>query len=313
MDGQRCVACGGRDLHAVEAIAATDIADGWYREDIANGRVELAAERAAALRALLPDEILFDRCARCGLEMARPAVAWDAGQYPEHSYPVRWEFLRCAADLGSAPLDILELGCGTGEFLAIATARGHRAVGIDFGAAPVAAARARGLTAFESSLEGLDEHLPTGSRFDAIVFFQLIEHVPDPDAFFDAIAQRARPGARLFLACPGPRRYTRIIAEQQVGRSDFWDYPPQHVLRWTLPALEAVATRHGWTPIISIEEPLDWIGAASHIGVARAIHRGRLADPIRRRLTIVAAWASLAGASRSRRRGTSLYFAARRN
>jgi len=313
VDPQRCVACGGRDLQVVETIAAAEIADGWRREDLTDGRADIAAERATALRRLLPETIAFDRCHACGLEMARPAVAWEAGQYPEHSYPVRWEFLRCAADLGDTPLDVLELGCGPGEFLAIAASRGHRPMGVDFSAAPIAAARARGLTAFQASLDDLETHVPRDAQFDAIVFFQVIEHVADPDALFDGLARWARLGARMFVACPGPRRYTRLIAEQQVGRSDFWDYPPQHVLRWTLPALKAAAARHGWTPVTAIEEPLDWVGATSHIGVARAMYRGVLGDPIRRRLTIAGAWASLALAPRSRRSGVSLYFVARRS
>ncbi len=238
---------------------------------------------------------------------------WHADDYPEdQSYPTRWEFLRCVDDLGASALDVLELGCGTGELLALLAARGHRAVGVDFSASAVAAARGRGLPAFEGSIDALAANVAPGSQFDAVVLFHVIEHLPDPDALFESIAPWARNDARLFVACPGPRRYSRLIREQQIGRSDFWDYPPMHVLRWTLPALDAVARRHGWAAEVMTEEPLDWVGAASHVGVARALHRGVLGDAIRRRLTIAGAWASLAAAPRSRRSGTSLYVVARR-
>jgi hypothetical protein len=83
------------------------------------------------------------------------------------------------------------------------------------------------------------------------------------------------------------------------------------VLRWTLPALASIAARHGWQTITAIEEPFSWIAAASHIGVARAAYRNRLAHPLARRSLIAAAYASLLLAP-SRRAGVALYLAARR-
>ncbi|HZT76336.1 MAG TPA: class I SAM-dependent methyltransferase [Vicinamibacterales bacterium] len=313
MTGARCVACGAAGLRTVERVSAAQIADGFRREDLANGQPAVAERRRAALLRLLPESIRFDQCPSCGTEISDPCRVWSAEEYPEdQSYPPRWEFVRCLEDLGPAPLDVLEIGCGPGQLLSRLAARGHRAIGIDFSKSAVAVARAAGLPAFEGSLDTIGEHVPAATRFDAIVLFHVIEHVPDPDALFASIAPWARPGARLFISCPGPRRYSRLIREQQVDRSDYWDHPPLHVFRWTLKGLEAVAARHGWAPIAAIEEPLDWTGAASHIGVARAIHRGILGRPLRRRLAIAGAWASLAAAPAAFRAGTSIYFSARR-
>lgn len=313
MDG-RCVACGADGLRLVEEIASAAIAAAWRREDLALGQPDVADARHASLLRVLPPLIRFHECPACGIEIASPRQVWPATEYPsDQSYPIRWEFHRAADDLGTRPLDVLELGCGTGEFLALAGARGHRAVGVDFSAHAVAAAKARGLSAFHGSLDDLRPHLASGQRFDAIVFFQVIEHLPDVTPLFETIAAWARPDARVFIACPGPRRFSRLIAEQSAGRSDFWDYPPHHVLRWTLPALDAALRRHGWTPEIALEEPLYWTGAVSRIGIARATHRGRLRSPIGRRLTIAGAWASLATAAKTRRFGDSLYVCARRS
>jgi SAM-dependent methyltransferase len=306
-----CVACGSTELKRVEEISATAIAEGWRREDRAAGNDAIADQRAHDLVTTLPERICFDRCGRCGLEMASPPVLWSAGAYPvDQSYPVRWEFQRCLDELGPAPLDVLELGCGTGEFLALAAARGHRAVGIDFSESAIAAARARGVRAFCGGLDDLRSHLGGDARFDAIVFFQVIEHLADPEALLALLAQWVRPGGRLCLACPGPRRFTRLIREQQTGRSDFWDYPPHHVLRWTLPALRAVVERHGWRVVAAEEEPLSIVAAGSHVGVARAMYRRHIHDRIRRRLSIALAWLSVLTAPASRRAGVSIYLSA---
>jgi SAM-dependent methyltransferase len=305
-----CVACGQSDLAVSETIAASDVIAAWQREDRATGAD--ADQRAAGLLAALPDRIHFVRCRHCGLAMADPPAVWSAATYPrDQSYPTRWEFSRCVEDLGPVPIDVLEVGCGPGHFLERAASRQHRAVGIDFSDTAVAAARARGLQAFCGGFDELARHADAGARFDAIACFQVIEHLPDPDVLLSALGSWMRPSGRLFLSCPGPRRFTRLISEQQAGASDFWDYPPHHVLRWTLPALRAVLDRFGWRVTTAIEEPFSWVAAASHVGVARAIHRGRSNQPLMRRASIAAAWVRLM-LTPARRAGMSLYVVAER-
>lgn len=309
----RCVACGGDRLVAGERITTRELADTWRREYEATGAVHEIQGRTAAIFSSLPAEIRFARCAACGLEMAVPATVWSAATYPrDQSYPVRWEFGRGVDDLGPDPLDVLEIGCGDGHFLAMAAARGHRAVGIDFSDTSVARAQARGLRAWCGGFDELARHVGSDMRFDAVALFQVIEHLANPDDLFAALAAWTRPGSRLLVSCPGPRRFTRLIKEHQAGASDFWDYPPHHVLRWTIPALGAVAARHGWRVAVAMEEPFSWTAAGSHIGLARAIHHGQGQRPLGRRLHIGAAWLRLLMTPRYRA-GMSLYMCAVRD
>jgi len=308
----RCLACGGPVLDAVEEVAARDLAAAWASCDHANGEATLAEARAERLMAALPPTVRFLRCRDCGLEMAEPRVPWESAAYPaDQSYPVRWEFHQCVADLGPAPLDVLEIGCGTGEFLALAARAGHRVVGLDFSATAVAAARARGFDAICGSLDDLAGHVGADRRFDAGVFFHVIEHLEDPAAFLAGLEAWVRPGGRVFLSCPGPRRFTRMITEQRVGSSDFWDFPPHHVLRWTEGALTRFLLARGWTPTSAIEEPFLWRDAGSRLGVARALYRGRLSSGWWRRVYIAIGCLRALAAPRTRRAGDALYVSAR--
>jgi SAM-dependent methyltransferase len=301
-----CAACGG-PLELAETIETAALAEAWRREDRVAGRLDTIGARTRDIHATLPAVVEFERCLDCGLEMAAPPRVWSASTYPrDQSYPIRWEFSRSLDDLGPWPLDLLEIGCGTGWFLEQAGQRGHRAVGIDFSDTAVAQAAARGARAFRGGFDELAGHLGRDARFDAVALFHVIEHVGDPDALFGAIDRWTRPGAQLVLSCPGPRRFTRVIHEQAVGRRDFWDYPPQHVLRWTLPALRSVCARHGWRVVTAMEEPFSWIAAGSHVGIARAQYRGVLARPVRRRFSIAAGWWRLLR-SPALRHGVSLY------
>jgi len=306
-----CIACGGRDTHISETIAAETIVSAWRRDDEAMG-VAGGRERTEALLSALPAWVAFHRCRLCGVEMAVPAIVWSAATYPrDQSYPFRWEFNRCLDDLGSQPIDLLEIGCGTGEFLTAASARGHRAYGIDFNESAVAEAKRRGGQAFAGGFPELAVHLGHDRRFDAIACFHVIEHMPSPQALFDTMKGWLRPSGRLFISCPGPRRFTRLIAEQQAGASDFWDYPPQHVLRWTEAGLRSVLSRNGWQPLSVVKEPFSWTAAGSQIGVVRASYRRQVDRPCLRRLNIARGWLTLLLHPRQRA-GVSLYASALR-
>jgi SAM-dependent methyltransferase len=307
-----CAACGAGATVLHERITREAIVDAWRREDEAVGATDIASKRQAMLIEALPPEVLFYGCAECGLQMAFPRVRWSSATYPsDQSYPVRWEFLRALDDLGRGPLNVLELGCGTGQFLALANARGHCAVGLDFSVDAVAAARSRGVTALCGGLDDLPRLVAADAQFDAVALFQLIEHVENPAEMLAGLRRWLRPDARIFISCPGPRRFTRLIDDQQAGVSDFWDYPPHHVARWTLPALRALLERAGWFVMTAVEEPFSWVAAASHIGIARAIYRKRFAHPVARRAYIASAFLRLA-LQPGRRAGMSLYITARR-
>jgi SAM-dependent methyltransferase len=293
----------------VEAVPVRRIADAWAvdRETCFGRRADPQAWLDLATRAIGADVVRFDRCPRCGLEMSSPRRPWLEEIYPEdETYPLRWEFGRCLDDLGPAPLGILELGCGSGEFLAMARDRGHQALGIDFNPAAVRQAGGRGLKAVCGGFGELRDRLlaeGTAMTFDAVATFHVIEHLADPGAVLRDLEPFVRPGTRLVISCPGPRRFTRLIGEQRLGTREFVDYPPHHVLRWTLPALRSFLEARGWKVLLELEEPLSWVGASSQMAIARALYRGYAHKAWRRRLGI--AWARVRLLFEALRRPTS--------
>jgi 2-polyprenyl-3-methyl-5-hydroxy-6-metoxy-1,4-benzoquinol methylase len=259
--------------------------------------------------------VAFYRCDGCRVEVSSPCRCWPDGAYPEDEhYPARWEFGRFLADLGPKPLRVLELGAGRGTFLGLAADRGHDVVGLDFNPAAVVVARSKGLEVIHGGFGQLREHLAgrPDEKFDAVAMFHVIEHLPDPAKVLAGLAEFVRPGAKLGVSCPGPRRFTRRIDVQQVGGRDYWDYPPHHVLRWTPEGLRAGLGRVGWEVEEVDEEPFWLTAAASQVGVTRALWRGYHHNKLRRRLGIAAAKLGLLpAAAAGSLRGLSLYARAR--
>lgn len=289
------------------------IADAWARQDAWAG-YDPADVRARVRADLGVDAVAVYRCARCGLEFADPARTWSAANYPPEAYGLAWDHLRALSFLErEAPLRLLEIGCADGKFLERAAALGHRATGIDFGRAAVEAARARGLDAHVADVR--EARAFAGPEpFGCIALFQVIEHLEAPDDVFEAIGDVAAPDARLLVACPADRRYTRRVGHpDRIGRGDFWDYPPQHVLRWTPDALRIFLGRHGWRLDAAEYEPFTMTGTAAHLTAVAGRAGGWIDRPLRRRAATAMYRARLAAARlRGPMSGIRLFAVARR-
>jgi SAM-dependent methyltransferase len=283
-----CPACLSSALEQVERVSVDRIAAAWARQDAWRGvdATEVAARVSADLRT---DAVAFLRCRRCGLESADPPRAWSADHYPPEEYGICWDHLRALDLLRREPPGLLlEIGCADGKFLEQAAALGHHVTGIDFAEHRVAAARARGVPAQVADVRQVAA-VARVDRFDYLVMFQVIEHLEQPDEVFEAIGAIAAPRSLLVAACPAASRYTRRVPHaDRIGRSDFWDYPPMHLLRWSEEGLRIFLARHGWRLERAECEPFSLIAAAAHLTATNGLAGGWYASPVRRRLETLA-------------------------
>jgi 2-polyprenyl-3-methyl-5-hydroxy-6-metoxy-1,4-benzoquinol methylase len=141
------------------------------------------------------------------LERLDPADV-DAGGLLAATHVHRYEF---AASLCTG-LDVLDLCCGTGYGSALLSREAGSVVGVDVSPEAISSARAiygtgPGTPTFETgdALAFL-RALPQG-RFGAVVCFEGIEHVPDPEAVVDELARLAQGGARIILSLPNSRGF----------------------------------------------------------------------------------------------------------
>lgn len=109
------------------------------------------------------------------------------------------------ADLFAEVDDILDVGCGRGEFLGVLGEHGKRARGIDIDADMVARCRAEGLEAERGDGVAHLAGLPRGS-LGGVFAAQVVEHLrPEPLVAFIAAARAAlRPGGVLVLETINP-------------------------------------------------------------------------------------------------------------
>ena len=101
--------------------------------------------------------------------------------------------------------DVLDVGCGRGEFLDLLAARGIRAQGLDLNREMVDLCRSRGLQAVQGDALGYLHSLPDES-LGGLIAVQVVEHL-DADyltAMLQAAFHKLRPGARIVLETINP-------------------------------------------------------------------------------------------------------------
>src|SRR5258708_15470283 len=104
--------------------------------------------------------------------------------------------------------DLLDVGCGTGNFLVAARQRGLRVSGteLDRSAASFAREKLSLENIFPPSLtDFVAEYLV--AKFDAVTFFEVLEHQADPAAFLRSAVSCLRPGGYIGLSVPNPDRW----------------------------------------------------------------------------------------------------------
>jgi len=102
----------------------------------------------------------------------------------------------------SAPLTILDVGCGAGAMLQDLSDRRHRCSGLE----PSPAARALALRMTNGEIPILPEPARGwGGRFDLVMACEVLEHIEDDCAALRQWTSWLRPGGRLLLSVPARR------------------------------------------------------------------------------------------------------------
>jgi SAM-dependent methyltransferase len=104
----------------------------------------------------------------------------------------------CVPD--DTPLDILDVGCGSGSNSLALVAKGHKVRGVDISEEGIARYRGHGFDGHVVDLEsGID--YPDGT-FDLAFCSEVIEHMTSPEILAGEMFRVLKPGGRLVLSTP---------------------------------------------------------------------------------------------------------------
>lgn len=193
------------------------------------------------------------RCQACGLARTEPLPRDDGdpgsdnGAFYERIYREQREFryalagamLEAVLAFG-APGRLLDIGCGMGFFLDLATRRGYACLGIDRSPAATRFARERfKLDVWTGDFIQADVGVET---FDVVTMNHVLEHVTTPIAFLEKVRKALKPGGTVISSSPNfGGALPRILGGRWNGLQ-----PTEHVWHFTPITYGAAFTRAGF-------------------------------------------------------------------
>lgn len=181
-----CLACG---RPTPERILAARMIEGLPENEVFGGRLRIV------------------ECAECGLRYLNPMpdprdlpqiYNYDVYEDSTNNNPVLQEhFFQTLTRYSSRLSRVLEIGCGTGEFLAFLESKGIESAGVEF-ADSAHRVKFKGKL-YISRMEDMD--IPSAS-FDGVLLLNVIEHLADPPDVLRKIRRMLAPGGVLLLRHP---------------------------------------------------------------------------------------------------------------
>lgn len=145
--------------------------------------------------------------------------------------------LRMQEIVGQSPR-LLDFGCGSGEFLKIASIFGFDSVGVDRSAARRKLA----------SLEIANDLTEVDGDFDVITMFEVLEHLDDPLDVLELLTKRLRPNGVFVVEVPDCTGVTGIITEHDYRSI----HPLDHINAFEPSTLLGMFNRVGLRPIAKV-------------------------------------------------------------
>jgi 2-polyprenyl-3-methyl-5-hydroxy-6-metoxy-1,4-benzoquinol methylase len=212
----------------------------WFHQDcLEDVNCDLCGSNAANHIYQRPDSLCVVQCERCGLLYLNPRPQdqalrslytndyfvnptglapssyvdyFSSEQIRDISFTARRRLAMVRRHTGLRGKRVLEIGCATGETSQAAAAAGASVVGYDFSSDALARGRTR--YANFAFTAGTAQELPFRSgSCDAVVAFELIEHLPSPSRGILEMSRVLREGGLLVLTTPNAAR----------GRQLGWD------------------------------------------------------------------------------------------
>jgi len=189
------------------------------------------------------------------------------------------------ATLGTSPLRVLELACGTGEITKLILDLGHEVTALDFSEEMLTVARAKhpGNSRVRFILADAENTMEPDQAYDAIVCRHLVWTLTEPEATFREWLRLLRPGGKLIVydgdwAKPSPSgRFAAFLVamiDRLSGADPYYDGSLSACHAEIMQALPFADGLHFETLAKMLGDAgFDQIAKTSHAPIARAQRR----------------------------------------
>jgi SAM-dependent methyltransferase len=117
---------------------------------------------------------------------------------------------------------VLEVGCGLGDLLLDLQNKGFAGEGVEISPIAASEARKRGLTVHQGAFETLAESSLRHTRFDAVLFVNVLEQMHDAPAVLARAASLLAPGGIVIVRSGNDFNPLQRALSDRLGKPAFW-------------------------------------------------------------------------------------------
>lgn len=189
-----------------------------------------------------------------GLRTWSPSITGDSQFYSELAKNNSWYYMPKKKEFDVAyefigNKSVLEVGCGEGYFAEKKNISSY--VGLELNSTAVATARAKNLNVILKDFKEYASENP--SSVANVCSFQVLEHLPDPKAYFQSAHQVLESDGLLITAVPSEDSFAGTIYNTCLNM------PPHHITRWTDKCLKKLPSKYGFECVEIIHIPVEQI------------------------------------------------------
>ena len=189
------------------------------------------------------DAVPIIECVTTGYRFYYPPTTEGSGTFYEHfqkknidneNWYRKWGYdYQFAYDNINKDEKVLDVGCGTGEFLKRIREKTANAYGLELNSVAWEKCKASGLTVYNETIQAHADKNP--GAYDVVCIFQVLEHVYDIRGFLDAAIKALKKGGKLVIGVPNNEPYL-----QGYDKYSTLNLPPHHMGMWNQKALRNI-------------------------------------------------------------------------
>lgn len=126
---------------------------------------------------------------------------------------------------------ILEIGCGTGKFLKLISAKTKNITGLELNTRAAEIAIKSGFDVKKQLVQEFAEIAP--GSFDVVCAFQVLEHIAEVKSFLESCLKLLKTNGKLIFSVPNNEPYFQKFSKYEV-----LNLPPHHLGLWNLKSFE---------------------------------------------------------------------------
>lgn len=215
-ENYNCPCCKSNHTEIIDTIQNDDLHDLYMRKFNISVRNLFKEDKTYLLK-----------CLNCDLIFYFPQTGGDEAfynklqQYPWY-YTSDKEEYRFAKQYLTPNESVLEIGSGSGTFAELIPKNPY--LGLEFSQKAIELAAKKGIKVINESIEKHSNNHP--NHYDAVVFFQVLEHVIDIHDFLKAAVYTLKPNGKLIISVPSEDFFLSSNV------NDILNFPPHHSSRY---------------------------------------------------------------------------------